>query len=284
MSRAALVALALAGACRVDELALDGKQCPCAPGWVCEAASDTCVRPGGVDAPARDAAADASDAARDGGADDGGAIDAATIDGGAIDAIAIDGAPGTSCLGGSGGATLIADDFADLIGWTTRGGAWSAVGGEAVQSSTAAGLTYAFPAGSTSFTDYRVAARARRTGGPATGSLELATRIQSSGDGQYHCAWVATTGELRLAWTRTNGSEGGVLAQTTVNVGAIPGYDPTAAVIVESQVVGAQLTCCVRGVAGATVTIADSRYPTGAPGLRTTAQATAFDDFLVVAP
>ena len=39
MSRAALVALALAGACRVDELALDGKQCPCAPGWVCEVLS-----------------------------------------------------------------------------------------------------------------------------------------------------------------------------------------------------------------------------------------------------
>lgn len=275
MRRAALVALTLAGACRVDELALDGKQCPCAPGWICEAATDTCVR--GDDAAAPDAP---------GG--DGPAIDARLGDGGgpdaAIDAAGVDAPPGASCLGGAGGASLVSDDFADLIGWVTRGGTWSAVAGEAVQASTAGGLAYAFPAGTESFTSYRVAARARRTGGPTTGAMELATRIQSSGDGQYHCAWVAVSGDLRLAWTRTNGTEGGVLAQTTVNVGAIPGYDAAAPVILEAEASGAQLTCCVRGVTGASVTASDTRYASGAPGLRTTAQATAFDDFAVNAP
>ncbi|MBL8621168.1 MAG: hypothetical protein JNK64_07690 [Myxococcales bacterium] len=280
MSRAALVALALAGACRVDDLALDGKQCPCAAGWTCDDATDTCVRDPDVDA--------AADAAGADGAPDGAAIDARSGDGGgidaAIDAGAIDAPAGPSCLGSAGGATLFSDDFPDLIGWTTRGGAWSAAGGEAVQSSTAGGLTYAFPAGTESFADYRVAARARRTGGATTGAMELAARIQSSGDGQYHCAWVAVSGDLRLAWTRTNGSEGGVLAQMTVNVGAIPGYDATAPVVLEARAVGTQLTCCVRGVAGATVTISDTRYATGAPGLRTTSQASAFDDFAVSAP
>lgn len=283
MSRAALLALtlALAGACRVDELALDGKQCPCADGWTCEAATNTCVREADVDA-AGDDGPGADGAAIDARPGDGGGSDGA-IDG-PIDAGTLDAPPGASCLGGAGGATLFTDDFPDLIGWTTRGGAWSAAGGEAVQSSTAGGLAYAFPAGTAGFADYRVAARARRTGGATTGAMELATRIQSTGDGQYHCAWVAVSGELRLAWTRSNGTEGGVLAQTTVDVGAIPGYDPTAPVILESQAAGTQLTCCVRGVAGATVTIADGRYTIGAPGLRTTAQATAFDDVVVSAP
>ncbi len=277
MRRAALLALTLAGACRVDEVDLDGKQCPCAAGWTCAPATNTCVRDADLDAAGADGAGP-DDAAGDARPGDGGALDAA-IDGGALDAPA-----GPSCLGGAGGATLFTDDFPDLIGWTTRGGTWSAVAGEAVQTSTAGGLSYAFPAGAESFVDYRVAARARRTGGATTGAMELATRIQSSGDGQYHCAWVAVSGALRLAWTRSNGTEGGVLAQTTVDVGAIPGYDPTAPVILESQAPGTQLTCCVRDVAGATVTISDARYATGAPGLRTTAQSTAFDDVVVSAP
>ncbi len=114
--------------------------------------------------------------------------------------------------------------------------------------------------------------------------MELATRIQSSGDGQVPLR--VGRGQRRAApgADATNGTEGGVLAQTTVDVGAIPGYDATAPVILESQAAGTQLTCCVRGVAGATVTISDARHATGAPGLRATAQSTAFDDVVVSAP
>lgn len=38
-----------------------------------------------------------------------------------------------------------------------------------------------------------------------------------------------------------------------VNIGGIPGYDPLAAVLIEAQAQGTQLTCCVRDLGGALV-------------------------------
>lgn len=273
-ARGGVVLIALmvvSGACRVDELELDGKHCPCAPGWTCEVATETCVRDPSVDA----AVSDGADVDAPGG--DGGAIDAAGDGGG-------DGGAATSCLGSSGGAAVFTDDLGDLIGWVTRGGSWSAVGGEVVQSDTGGGLTYAFPAGTSSFTDYRVAVTARRLGGASSGTMELALRVAPSGDGHYHCAWAATTGALALRWTRSNGTLGGTLAQVTVDVGAIAGYDPAAPVVLEGQVQGTQLRCCVRGIGGAITQATDNRYGAGSPGIRTGSQATAFDDLDVRAP
>lgn len=173
MRRAAIAVASIVGAtaCRVDELDLEGKRCPCVAGWTCETATDTCVR-------------DPVDAAM---------IDMPPNDGVIIDApdASIDGPPGSSCLGSAGGSSMFTDDFADLIGWVTVGGAWSATGGEAVQTETGGSLIYAYPAGTSAFTDYRIASRARRTGGTTTGSVEVSLRIQLSNDGQYQCAWSA---------------------------------------------------------------------------------------------
>jgi hypothetical protein len=220
------------------------------------------------------------------------AIDAAAIDApdgsDAIDAIdapaidAIDAPPGSSCLGGAGGAPLFSDDFVDLIGWNLNSGTWTVVGGEAVQSNAGGGLFYAFPAGTSGFTDVRIASRMHRISG--TGSMELVMRLQNSNDGHYQCAWTPTTGSLRLLWTRNNGSFGGTLSQVTVDVGAIPGYDPLAPIVLEAQVMGGQLVCCVRDLAGATTSAADTRYTAGSPGIRTSTLAAAFDDVTVQQP
>jgi hypothetical protein len=270
MKRALLLGALLApSACKVDELDLEGKACPCVSGYTCETSTNTCVR-------------DPIDAAMiDVPPDDGVLIDAPT-DAPGIDAI--DAPPGSSCLGSAGGTSLYSDDFADLIGWVTMGGAWSATGGEAVQTDTGGGLIYAYPAGTSAFTDYRIASRARRTGGAATGSVELALRKQASGDGMYRCAWSPAAGALKILWTRSNGSVGGTIASTTVDIGAIPGYDPLAAIVIEAQAEGSQLTCCVRDVGGASVTMSDTRYTVGSPGIETSSQAAAFDDFAVHMP
>lgn len=268
MTRAALVgALFLVASCRVDELDLEGKRCPCLAGWTCDTTSDTCVR-------------DPIDAAD---------VDAPPNDGVIVDApdagdAAIDGPPGASCLGSPGGASLFADDFADLIGWVTVGGAWSATGGEAVQSDEGGALIYAYPAGTSTLVDYRVASRARRAGGGPSGRVELVLRRQTSNDGHYQCAWSPASGALRIDWTRNNGSLGGTLAQTTVDIGAIAGYDPLAPFVIEAKAQGVQLTCCVRELGGASVTVDDTRYAAGSPGIRTTMQSAAFDDFAVAAP
>jgi hypothetical protein len=39
-----LFVLAAVAACRVPDLDLDGKRCPCAPDWTCDVASQTCVQ------------------------------------------------------------------------------------------------------------------------------------------------------------------------------------------------------------------------------------------------
>jgi len=279
---AASIAIAMA-ACTVADVDLTGKQCPCAAGWTCETASNTCVRdPSPIDA-SDTAIADAID----------GPIDAPAIDApdGApppidamIDAPTIDAPPGPSCLGSAPGASLYADDFADLIGWVNVGGTWSAAGNEAVQSSTAALPSYLYPAGTGAFTSYRVTARMRRLGGAAAGAMALGARLQTGNDAQYHCGWEPGTGGLRLQWIRNNGTPGGTLAQTVIDLGSIPGFDPAAPVTMELQVQGSQLTCCLREIAGATVTVADTRYTLGAPSLRTTSQSAAFGDFHVYAP
>ena len=267
MTRVALLVTLLgAAACRVDELDLEGKRCPCVDGYTCEPSTDTCVRDP-IDAAAIDAPPN-----------DGVIVDAP------IDAPSIDGPPGSSCLGSAGGSSLLTEDFNDLIGWVTVGGTWSASGGEAVQTDTGGSLIYAYPAGTSAFTDYRVASRARRTGGATTGSVEVSLRKQAANDGQYQCSWSPASGGLHLNWTRNNGSLGGTLAQVTVDIGSIAGYDPLAPVVIEAQAQGSQLTCCVRDLGGAYVTIADTRYTAGSPGIKTTMQSAAFDDLAVNAP
>jgi hypothetical protein len=85
------IAFSLSAGCTIPDIELTGRPCPCAPGWVCEEGSHTCVL---------DAAADgaASDAARvDGGGADGGPV--VTIDGG-----------GARDGGGSDGGTIVTPD------------------------------------------------------------------------------------------------------------------------------------------------------------------------------
>lgn len=251
---AALVSLVAFGACSVDDLSLEGKQCPCVDDYICNPATNTCQRdPLTIDAPGSDGIPPID------------AVDAPLF---------------ASCLPGPAGATLIDEDFADLLGWQTRGGTWSSSGVEAEQASTAIGLVYAFPDGSADMSDVRVASRMRLDGG--TGSMGLALRVQPVNSGQYWCAWAPTTGLLRLEWTRTDGAFGDVLAMTQVDIGAIPGYLSEAAVVVEAEAVGATLNCCVRDIAGATVTATSTRYGSGGPGLRTETLAAFFDNFLVL--
>lgn len=243
---------ALAG-CRVDDLELAGRRCPCVAGWSCNPATDTCERdPTAVDAPVTD-----------GGLDD--------------DALA-----GTSCLGAPAGALLYGNDFADLIGWLTRGGTWAATDSEAVQSQTSA-MAYAYPAGTNGFTAYRTAARMRATIG-GTGAMGLVARAQDGNDGRFRCTWTPATGDLQLQWIRNNGPVGGTLGMVHVDLAAVPGYDPAATVTMELKADGAALACCLREVPGASVTGSDTRYPTGAPGLETVSMPAAFDDFRVNGP
>jgi hypothetical protein len=263
VTRAALAAVALAG-CTVADVDLTGKQCPCASGWLCETATNTCVR-------------------------DPAMIDARMIDappgGDAIDA-PIDTPPGGSCLGTAPGAELLADDFADLVGWNVNGGLWSAVANEAQQTDVLADPAQLSPTGATGFTDYRVVVEMRYiTGAVVDSLLAVGMRLQVGNSGQYQCSWDPVTGSFKLIWTRNSGAPGSTLAQTQVNLAAIPGYLPTMPVTIELQAVGNQLSCCLRDVPGATLTTSDVdlHFAAGSPTLRPALMSAAYRDFHVYA-
>jgi len=261
------VALAFATtACSIGPVDLAGKQCPCADGWTCDTATNTCVG-GPADAPSiADASADAPP----------GTPDAANPPDARVDAM-----PGATCLGAAGGELLF-DDFPDLIGWTTTGGVWTAVASEALQSNATTQLAYAYPAGTSGFVDYRVTTEVRKIAG--TGTIQASLRIQNGNDGQYQCAWNPNTGAIAIQWQRTNGNLGGTLASLTVDTSGIPGYDPLAPVTIETQAVGTQLSCCVLEVPGTMLSTADNRYDDGSPGVKTAGASAAFGTFRVNAP
>jgi hypothetical protein len=269
VTRSASVAIALVtAACSIGPVDLDGKQCPCADGWTCNTATNTCVG-GATDAPVADAPPGTPDAPP------------GTPDGPSPPDARVDAMPGATCLGAAG-SELLFDDLPDLIGWTTSGGTWAAVASEAVQSNATTQLAYAFPAGTSSFADYRVTTEVRKILG--TGSIQASLRIQPSNDGQYQCAWNPNTGAMAIQWQRTNGNFGGTLTSMTVDTSGIPGYDPLAPVTIEMQAVGTQLSCCVREVPAAMLSIADNRYDSGSPGIKTSAASAAFGTFRVNTP
>ena len=99
--------LCLLAACTVDAIELEGLECPCIGGFVCDAARNVCVAVDGIDAGAADAAAtDATSpppdtpapAMTDGAPRDAGAPDAGAADAGIADAGPVDGGTQTTTL------------------------------------------------------------------------------------------------------------------------------------------------------------------------------------------
>lgn len=254
----------VAGGCSIDTFDLTGKQCPCVSGWVCEENTNTCVRDlTTIDAPGSDGVPP---------------IDAPGSDG----VPPVDGTPSVSCLGDAFGGSLYASALDDLTGWTTVGdGTWSASGGEVVQSLATALDTYAYPTAAVSLADYRVALRARRSGG--TGVIVASFRIQVGTNNRYRCTWRPDDGALKLEAPRPQGDYR-AFAETQAAVGSIPGYDPAATITIEIEAVGNSVKCCVREVPSALIVSSNTLYAAGPPGLETVNAAGAFDDLQVNAP
>jgi len=256
-------ALATAGAaCTVPGLDYTGKSCPCADGWVCEAATNTCVAVASADGPTGDGSR--GDAPI-------GAPDAAQV--------------ATSCFGTPPGAVRLVEHFDTFTGWTIGGGNWAANSGELVQSSPNASLSYAYPTALVNLTDYRVVTKMRQINGGIGDAMEISFRTQRGGtDGQYHCNWEPDDGGFLLQYTAPNANTTDVLTTITIPIGTIPNYDPLGQLTMELQVVGSQISCCMHDIPGASIIAVDTRYVSGGPGLKTYKMATAYDDYTVYDP
>jgi hypothetical protein len=246
--RYAIVAVVALG-CRVPDVDLEGKQCPCATGYVCQTSTSTCVR--SPDNP--DASFDAPDAP----------IDPA------------------SCLPSPFGTLIYETLFDTPDDWPSTGGVWSISDGLMLQNdeSVASAFAYHDVGGAP---DHRIVSRVQMLAGVAAGTVGLAARVQGNPSaGQYHCNWGPNDGAFSLERTQSDGLNTFELKATTINLAAIPDYVPTQPVAMELQVRGNQLECCLRGLAGASLTAVDNQFAAGHPGARTSRMSGAYDDYRV---
>ena len=248
---AIVAAVVLIAACKVPDLDLNGKQCPCSDGYVCDTFTNTCV------------------STIDGGGDDG--------DGPMFDANL------ASCLSGGTGALLYGTAFTSgNLQWTEPIGDWGVMVGEAVQTDASLALAYAYPDQTQNETDYRVVAKIRQVNGAGTDAIGLVLRAQPNppSTGHYACLWEPNTGNFFLGYATSAGATSS-LVNVVVDLGAMPGYVPTNPQIIEARVDGTRLECCLRNIAAAQLTFDDNRWTTGGPGFRCDSMSAAFDDLSI---
>ena len=238
-----MILIALA-ACRVPDLDLDGKHCPCASGYTCDTATDTCIATGGGDA----------------GGD----------------------APLPACFTTPPGAALFTSSFTGGgLAWTEPLGNWGVQGGEAVQSDDAAALAYAYPPQTAAETDYRITAKLRQDSGAGTDSLGLVLRVDAASTGHYGCTWEPNTGRFSMVHTSTDGTMTSAIDTVLVDLASIPDYMASQPQIMDAEARGSSLECCLRDVPTAHLVVTDTRYVTGGPGFRTASMSAAFDDISI---
>jgi hypothetical protein len=238
-----LVIAAVIG-CRVPDLDVSGKTCPCPGGYACVA--NACV---------------ADDGTHDAGPGDGDAS--------------------ASCIAAPKTALVYQTaTFAELsTGWTTLGGSWarSETGlHQTSETETLAVELLSTNPGDAASTDYRVVATATQVDGAVGGAIEVAARGSLTGKTMYHCNLEPNDGNLLI--DRTN--DGGAGAVGLVEM-AIEGVEPKAHYTLEIQVEGDRIECCVRGLVGASLATHDATLATGLPGVKTYLMSADFVDFAV---
>jgi hypothetical protein len=240
----ALVALA---ACRISDVDLTGKHCPCASGYTCNDATQLCQLDGTIDA----------------------ATDTAT-----------DGPSSQSCLTNLPQEMLaFSDTFSSLGAWTLAAGTWVAMNGQAQQTDDTQTLAYAYPSNSSLVvSSYHVVATMHQLDHLADNSaFELAFRIVPATPDMYHCNFEPN--DHTLVIQHTSGPQTPVLVSSQVAVGS--DYDPNMTITMELAVTGTTATCCVREIDGASVTTTAIGNPNGPPGMKTYRMAAGYGAFQV---
>jgi hypothetical protein len=159
---------------------------------------------------------------------------------------------------------------------TTAAGSWSSGASTAEQDDNNA-PGYASLLNSLGTDDYRVGAELTRLGTDPDGTMALSLRGSDTLPG-YQCSWQPGLAKLSIVGTES-------LASTTLaDVLGDPTYSPDATFAIQAEAVGDQIRCCVHDVPGATLTVTDSTFVSGEPGVSTNGISASVDSFTVVAP
>ncbi|HUS33195.1 MAG TPA: hypothetical protein VMZ53_32055, partial [Kofleriaceae bacterium] len=208
----AMLLVELAG-CSVPAVSLEGKQCPCAEGFVCDDLTKRCL---------------------------------ATNDGGTI----IDTPAATSCLSES---TSTIYQYAGAFDWQHEDPSWMGGAQITQTATNAMNsYAYRTSAEFTTKKDYRVIATMRQTAaGMGTPSLGIVLRAQLSPQdkSRYACVWIPKNKELRIEATH-GGSTATLGSALVANTGATMSYTMEARV---TGAAPPQLSCCIRELPAAKI-------------------------------
>lgn len=238
---ASMMLAASAAACSVAPLSLEGKQCPCAAGYVCDMLTNRCL---------------------------------ATNDGGVI----IDSPAATQCLPPVTGEVELYR-YSGTFDWQQDGGTWDGNTTEIRQTSTSAQGAFAYTtnANLTSAPDYRVVASMREiTPGSGTPALGIVLRTKLADNPRYACEWSSKARQLQLL---SYGSGGGTVLAAASVAGTLPtsitmeaAVDGAALSCCIREIASARLL----DITDAAMTRAD-----GYPGVTTNRMEAAFGSFVV---
>lgn len=258
-------------ACTVPETSLDGRPCPCLPGWQCVA--DVCVRDGEVP----DARVDATDS---------NVPDSGVLETGAPDAPAD--APVDTSPEASPDASTCAfyDDFTQdsLVGWQQTGGTWVARNGEAVLEEDTLSEAALWATATDGTVDFHARTSMRMISGPELHSaMEITFRLQTSATvNRFFCNWEPNSGTILIMRQESSGTV--VLETLTIDTSMIAGYDPFAPVTMNVQVDSGRINCWVEEFPEARLSSNDATLTSGAIGLKAWKVSVAYDWFEVCTP
>jgi hypothetical protein len=229
-------------ACSIRAIDYTGKACPCPEGYRCDVVTDTCTVNGvsGVDASLRD-----------------GSVGDAVF--------------GDSCLPSPRSQLIYSSvGFTDFpAAWLNGLGQWATQGNELVQ--TNSDNILAFLSHSVGGSNYRIVATMRYIDSANGGSAGIALRINANRD-MYTCTFDPISGELDIQQRQNNVD---IMANRLI----VDITNTRSKFTLEADVSGANLVCCLRGVAGATVTAPSTTLATGSPGIVTRDSSSAFSSF-----
>jgi hypothetical protein len=238
----ALAILVALTACSVPDVSLEGKQCPCTDGFVCDTLTNRCLQGNG--------------------------------DGGIVDTPAA-----TQCLPSITGEAEIYR-YMGTFDWQHADASWSGDTTEIRQDSSSVQNSYTYVTNAllTSAPNVRVIATMRElaagTGTPELGVV-LRAQLSAQDKSRYTCAWSSKDRALRIE-EQSGGSS------TTIAMGAVDAAATIPeSVTMEASVQGNNLACCIRELPTARAMITSNTVTSGYPGLGTNRLSAAFGSFVV---
>jgi hypothetical protein len=243
VNRASVLLIALAGACSVPPISLEGKQCPCTDGFVCDTLTNRCLQ---------------------------------TNDGGVI----IDTPAATQCLPAPVGEVELYR-YSGTFDWQVEGGTWTGDTNEITQASTTTQDAFVYKTGAniTAAPDYRVIATMREvTPGSGSPSLGIVLRAQLGSKPRYSCEWSAKTRLLMILSHGTGSST--MLGAASISPAAALPTAFTMEAFVDGSTLGCCIRelsdAKLLSVPDASMSLTE-----GYPGLTTTRMQAAFGSFVV---